>query len=206
MAIYPILSDWDYVRTNAVRVYGDREHWRYIYGGNGELLATRGDAENFVRRMWAQYPSHFQQTVIGTGHTIDQLIDHARQKPERAENPLRHGVGVVVLRLHGRHDAAQRRVWRDALAQWSRRPRRRRRLRGRVVERVRRPAPPQNQRCPIHEVGAVALGRLQPQDRGDRQISAFRLPRLGAVVFSSTLTPPGVGAFFVALAGIKKIR
>lgn len=76
MPIYPILSDWDYVRTNAVRVYGDREHWRYIYGGNGELLATRSAAENFVRRMWAQYPAHFKQTVTDTGHTIEQLIDH----------------------------------------------------------------------------------------------------------------------------------
>lgn len=76
MATYPILSDWDYARTNAIRVYGDREHWRYVYGGNGELLATRGAAENFVRKMWSAYPTHFKKTVTETGHTIDQLIDH----------------------------------------------------------------------------------------------------------------------------------
>lgn len=73
---YPILSDWDYVRTNAVRVYGDRERWRYVYGGNGEFLATRGAAEAFVRRMWNAYPAHFKATVTGTGHTVDELIDH----------------------------------------------------------------------------------------------------------------------------------
>lgn len=76
MAVYPILSDWDYVRTNAVRVYGDREHWRYIYGGNGELLANRDKAAEFVRKKWAAYPAHFKKTVTDTGHTIDELIDH----------------------------------------------------------------------------------------------------------------------------------
>lgn len=76
MATYPYLSDWDYVRTNAVRVFGDREHWCYLYGGNGELLATKGAAEAFVRKMWNAYPSHFRSTVTATGHTIEQLIDH----------------------------------------------------------------------------------------------------------------------------------
>lgn len=73
---YPILSDWDYVRTNAVKVFGDRAHWRYVYGGNGELLATRDQAAEFVRKKWNSYPAHFKKTVTDAGHTIDELIDH----------------------------------------------------------------------------------------------------------------------------------
>lgn len=76
METYPILIDWDYARTNAIKVYGDRDNWRYLYGGNGELLATKGAAENMVRKMWNTYPAHFKSAVTDKGRTIEELIEH----------------------------------------------------------------------------------------------------------------------------------
>lgn len=73
---YPILSDWDYVRTLAVRLYNNREEFAYLYGGNGEYIRTRDEAAAIVGRMWSAYPSHFKASVINTGHTRDELIDH----------------------------------------------------------------------------------------------------------------------------------
>lgn len=77
---YPILTDWDYVRTNAVRMMANRDAFAYLYGGNGEYLATAGAAENMVRKMWAAYPSHFKSAVTNTGHTIEELIAHVTGK------------------------------------------------------------------------------------------------------------------------------
>lgn len=76
MAAYPILSDWDYVRTNAVRLYTNRDQFAYLYGGNGEYIKTKDEARAIVDRMWAAYPSHFKKTVTATGHTKEQLIEH----------------------------------------------------------------------------------------------------------------------------------
>lgn len=76
MAVYPILSDWDYVRTLAVRLYTNRDQFAYLYGGNGEYIKDEAAARAIVDRMWAAYPSHFQSSVIKTGHTKEQLIQH----------------------------------------------------------------------------------------------------------------------------------
>lgn len=76
MATYPILSDWDFVRTNAVRLYSNRDGFAYLYGGNGEYIRTKDEAKAIVEKMWAAYPSHFQAAVIKTGHTKDELIEH----------------------------------------------------------------------------------------------------------------------------------
>lgn len=73
---YPILSDWDYVRTNAVRLYCNRDQYAYLYGGNGEYIPDRAAAEKIVSRLWSQYPSHFSKTVTGAGHTREELIQH----------------------------------------------------------------------------------------------------------------------------------
>lgn len=73
-------SDWDYVRTNAVRAMANREAFAYLYGGNGEYLATRGAAENLARKMMASYPAHYQTYVVETGHTFQELVDHITHK------------------------------------------------------------------------------------------------------------------------------
>ena len=77
---YEFWSDWDYVRTNAVRCMANRDDFAYLYGGNGEYLATRGAAENMVRKMWNAYPDHFRKYVTDTGHTIEELVDHVLYK------------------------------------------------------------------------------------------------------------------------------
>lgn len=77
---YEIWSDWDYVRTNAVRCMANRSDFAYLFGGNGEYLATRGAAETMARKFWAQYPAHFKTYVTDRGHTFDELVDHITHK------------------------------------------------------------------------------------------------------------------------------
>lgn len=77
---YPILSDWDFVRTNAIRLYANRDGFAYLYGGNGEYIKTKDEAAAIVARMWSAYPSHFQAAVIKTGHSRDELIEHITGK------------------------------------------------------------------------------------------------------------------------------
>jgi len=77
---YPILSDWDFVRTNAVRLYANRESFAYLYGGNGEYIKDKDAARNIVNKMWAAYPAHFKKAVTDAGHSRDELIEHIAGK------------------------------------------------------------------------------------------------------------------------------
>lgn len=76
MPNYPILSDWYCVLNNAQRVFLNRDGFAYLYGGNGEYIRTKDEATAIVNKMWGLYASHFQASVIKTGHSKDELIEH----------------------------------------------------------------------------------------------------------------------------------
>ena len=80
MATYPILSDWYYSLSIAQRLYVNRDGFAYLYGGNGEYLKTRAEAAALVNKLWGMYASHFTASVIKTGHTKEELIDHVTGK------------------------------------------------------------------------------------------------------------------------------
>lgn len=70
------MKTWAHAVRDARLIYLNRDKFAYLYGANGEKPNTLAEAKRLVDSLWAAYPSHFQQYVINTGHTRNQLIYH----------------------------------------------------------------------------------------------------------------------------------
>lgn len=70
------MKTWAHVVRDARLIYINRDRFAYLYGANGELPVTYGEAKKLVDALWSVYPDHFQKTVIERGYTKNQLIYH----------------------------------------------------------------------------------------------------------------------------------
>lgn len=70
------MKPWYEVVKQARYIYINRDKFAYLYGANGERPNTREEAEMLVSTLWNMYPTHFNKSVIGAGHTKEELINH----------------------------------------------------------------------------------------------------------------------------------
>lgn len=67
---------WQHCVRDARLVYLNKEKFAYLFGANGQKPKDYAEAKELVDIMWKYYPTHFENSVIKTGHTKEELINH----------------------------------------------------------------------------------------------------------------------------------
>lgn len=70
------MKKWQHVVRDARLVYLNKEKFAYLYGANGERPRDYTEAFDLVKKMWALYPEHFENSVIKKGWTKEDLAWH----------------------------------------------------------------------------------------------------------------------------------
>ena len=67
---------WAHCVRDARLIFLNRDKFAYLLYANGEHPKTYAEAKKLVDQFWSYDPYHFENSVIKTGHTREDLINH----------------------------------------------------------------------------------------------------------------------------------